>query len=183
MLSNSLSISSSDPTYEAWKQTDLSNLPILKNSFRSYLRGMETTSLFISLFPDFKPFRSYLRGMETWSQYSSFHQNTPQFRSYLRGMETNHFHPPFHPMGLVPILPTRHGNYNLHIASLLVCQVPILPTRHGNPLQFSEILQPACRSDPTYEAWKLNWMESLLHEASLCSDPTYEAWKPLWSLQ
>ena len=198
------------------------SFPISFYVFRSYLWGMETLQkqrlLFryrsIPILPmrhgncwiEIEPrilvviFRSYLWGMETFFLVVGNGKYFKLFRSYLWGMET-----PIKLMRLrsvweIPILPMRHGNYNITLSSKPALNAFRsylwgMETRrfghwqqespwHSDPtyeawkLTYIKLIQcrNLCHSDPTYEAWKLNRLVS--HQRpSINSDPTYEAWK------
>ena len=122
--------------------------------FRSYLRGMET-GFERPLDGKFWRFRSYLRGMETsltltflvgfassdptyeaWKPHSkSYLILSYTFRSYLRGMETYK----------TLLFPQRTQlPFRSYLRGMETCW-----TKCGDWISY--------RSDPTYEAWKLNW--------------------------
>ena len=145
---------SSDPTYEAWKRSIGTTTLFPNSTFRSYLRGMETSEVLyefdepVGSDPTYEAWKPGKITFVCWKKFV--------FRSYLRGMETipqKLFNNPHFP---VPILPTRHGNFG---AGLLDWTVDF-------------------GSDPTYEAWKPTYLSSIFGNLS-CSDPTYEAWKLL----
>ena len=121
----------SDPTYEAWKLTNLKTVTIPHRTFRSYLRGMETPDLlFYNQTFNKRSDPTYEAWKPSWGR--SLRSCRVWFRSYLRGMET------------IRVRQSCGFGY----------RVPILPTRHGNKQPPKGQIQGHLRSDPTYEAWK-----------------------------
>ena len=146
----------------------------VKEIFRSYLRGMETTVFLrrgyngggIPILPTrhgnlgialFLPISLCIPILPTrhGNYFSCANVRiSSAFRSYLRGMETIFPYTINRHSNWIPILPTRHGNYSVRRVHEVIRGIPILPTRHGNTDELVEALKTMKNSDPTYEAWK-----------------------------